>query len=343
MFKKMKIISKLVPVVAVTALGLLTANVSNAQQLTRVTYVSPSPSAINSYPIFVAMGEGYFKDEGIEIKAEAVNGSGPVLQALASGQAQLGRPGPAPLIKARARNVDVVFVYNSLPRTSFGILVKTGSNYKLPSDLKGKTIGVGTADGAEVGFARSILGSYNMKEPQDYKFIAVGDGGPATAGFLRGDIEAYVGSIADAAILNSRGMKVRDVTPDKFQVLFGNGYAMMGDYIKKNPKIVEGVGRALVRATIFARNPANRDKVLQHLAAGNRQEIEDKNFANALLDAVLAKGLPFDESKGWGYNEPAAWQNWHDSMLKEKELDAPLKDLAAAYTNAFVPAWNAKK
>ena len=343
MFKKMKFISKLVPIAAVGIFGLLTANISNAQQVTRITYVSPSPSAINSYPIFVAIGEGYFKDEGIEVKAEAVNGSGPVLQVLASGQAQLGRPGPAPLIKARARGVDVVFIYNSLPRTSFGILVKTASNYKLPSDLKSKTIGVGTADGAEVGFARSILGSYSMKEPQDYKFIPVGDGGPATAGFLRGDIEAYVGSVADAAILNSRGMKVRDITPDKFQVLFGNGYAMMGDYIKKNPKLVEGVGRALVKATIFARNPANRDKVLQHLAAGNRQEIEDKNFANALLDAVLAKGLPFDQSKGWGYNEPAAWQNWHESMLKEKELDAPLKDLAAAYTNAFVPAWNGKK
>ena len=343
MFKIMKLISKFVPVVAVTVFGLTTASMSNAQQLTRITYVSPSPSAINSFPIFVAIGEGYFKQEGIEIQAEAVNGSGPVLQALASGQAQLGRPGPAPLIKARARGVDVVFIYNSLPRTSFGILVKTDSKYKLPGDLKSKTIGVGTADGAEVGFARSILGSYSMKEPQDYKFIPVGDGGPATAGFLRGDIEAYVGSIADAAILNSRGMKVRDITPDKFQVLFGNGYAMMGDYIKKNPKLVEGVGRALVKATIFARNPANRDKVLQHLAAGNRQEIEDKNFANALLDAVLAKGLPFDQSKGWGYNEPAAWQNWHESMLKEKELDAPLKDLAAAYTNAFVPAWNGKK
>ena len=95
MFKKMKTITKLVPVVAVTILGLLTANVSSAQQLTRVTFVSPSPSAINSFQIFVAMGEGYFKDEGIEIKAEAVNGSGPVLQALTSGQAQLGRPGPA--------------------------------------------------------------------------------------------------------------------------------------------------------------------------------------------------------------------------------------------------------
>jgi NitT/TauT family transport system substrate-binding protein len=343
MFKKIKSISRLVPIMAACILGLSAASISNAQSVTRITYVSPSPSAINSFPIFVAIGEGYFKQEGIEVKAEAVNGSGPVLQALSSGQAQLGRPGPAPLIKARARGVDVVFIYNSLPRTSFGILVKTDSKYKQPSELKGKTIGVGTADGAEVGFARSILGSYSMKEPQDYKFIPVGDGGPATAGFLRGDIEAYVGSVADAAILNSRGMKVRDITPEKFQVLFGNGYAMMGDYIKKNPKVVEGIGRALVKATIFTRNPANREKVLQHLAAGNRQEIEDKNFANALLDAVLAKGLPFDQSKGWGYNEPSAWQNWHESMLKEKELDAPLKDLSAAYTNAFSKAWNTVK
>jgi NitT/TauT family transport system substrate-binding protein len=151
MFKKMNLISKLVPMAAIAVFGLSTTGLSHAQQVTRITYVSPSPSAINSYPIFVAIGEGYFKDEGIEVKAEAVNGSGPVLQVLSSGQAQLGRPGPAPLIKARARGVDVVFVYNSLPRTSFGILVKTDSKYKLPVDLKGKTIGVGTADGAEVG------------------------------------------------------------------------------------------------------------------------------------------------------------------------------------------------
>ena len=63
-----------------------------AQEMTKVTFVQPSPSAINSFPVFVAIGEGYFAEEGLEVTVEAINGSGAVLQALSSGQAQFGRP-----------------------------------------------------------------------------------------------------------------------------------------------------------------------------------------------------------------------------------------------------------
>ena len=314
-----------------------------AAEMTKVVFVQPSPSAINSHQVFIAIGEGYFAEEGIEVSTEALNGSGAILQALASGQAQIGRPGPAPLMKARERGVDVTFLYNSLPRSSFGILVKADSAYKDPADLKGKVIGIGTADGAEVGFARAILDSYGMSEPADYTFLVVGDGGPATAGFMRGDIEAYVGSLADRAILTYRGLPMRDVTPDRFQTLFGNGYAAMTDYVRANPKVIEGFGRALARASDFVRDPANREKVLAHLKAANPQEGEDPKFANALLDAVLDKGTPHDMAKGWGYNEPDHWQAWHDSLVGSGELKAPLPNLTAAYTNDFVQAWNAKK
>lgn len=320
------------------AVGLGVSGAALAQ--TNVTFVSASPSAINVYPVLVAIGEGYFKDEGINVRWEALNGSGAILQALAAGQAQIGRPGPAPVMQARARGVDVVFLYNSLPRSSFGILVKEGSAYKSPGELKGKVIGVGTADGAEVGFARAILADYGLKENTDYKFIPVGDGGTATAGFLRGDIEAYAGSLADQAILNFRGMKVRDITPDKFQTLFGNGYVAMRSYIDANPKVIEGFGRALVRATRFTYDPKNREKVLAHLAAGMPSEIEDKGYANSLLDAVLAKGQPMDPSKGIGYQPPEHWEDWHKSAVETGTLKAPLDDIKKAYTNQFVDAWN---
>ena len=323
------------------ALALFGATSASAQ-LTRVVYVQPSPSAINSYPVHLAAGLGYFAEEGLEVVTESLNGSGAILQALASGQAQIGRPGPAPLMKARERGVDVVFIYNSLPRSSFGILVKEGASYQAPDDLKGKVIGVGTADGAEVGFARAILTDYGMSEPADYTFIPVGDGGPASAGFMRGDIEAYVGSLADRAILTYRGLPVRDITPDRFQTLFGNGYAAMGDYIRANPKVIEGFGRAMVRATLFARDPANRDEVLRILREANPQEGEDPKFAGALLDAVLVKGVPHDPSKGWGYNDPEHWKAWETSLVGSGELKAPLADLSQAYTNAFIQTWNAR-
>jgi NitT/TauT family transport system substrate-binding protein len=311
--------------------------------LKNITFVQPNPSAINSFQVFVAIGEGYFKDEGLNVRVESIDGSAPVLQALSAGQAQIGRPGPAPVLLARARGVDVVFLYNAVPNSSFGIVVKRDSAYKTPADLKGKVIGVGTRDGAEVGFARAILNDLGMAEGRDYTFIPVGDGGPATAGFLRGDIEAYVAATSDAAILNNRGLFVRDITPEKFKSYFGNGFAAMGDYVAKNPDVIEGFGRALVRATKFAMDDKNRAAVMKHLAAGNRQESEDQKFAGALFDAVKLKATPHDLSRGWGYQDPAHWEAWHQSLLKSGDLKQALPKLDAAYTNKFVEVWNKPK
>ena len=98
-----------------------------AQELEKITFVQPSPSAINSFPVFVAIGEGYFAEEGLEVSVEAINGSGPVLQALSSGQAQFGRPGPGPVLAARGRGVDVVFIYNVAARSNFGLVVEEES------------------------------------------------------------------------------------------------------------------------------------------------------------------------------------------------------------------------
>ena len=127
-----------------------------AQELEKITFVQPNPSAINSFPVFVAIGEGYFEEEGLEVSVEAVNGSGPVLQALAAGQAQIGRPGPGPVLAARApRRRRRLHLQRGCRKLDFGIVVEEDSAVQAPADLKGKVIGIGTADGAEVGFARA--------------------------------------------------------------------------------------------------------------------------------------------------------------------------------------------
>lgn len=318
----------------------LSVGSAKAQDLEQITFVQPSPSAINSYPVFVAIGEGYFADEGLEVTVEAVNGSASVLQALAAGQAHFGRPGPAPVLGARARGVDAVFIYNVAARTNFGIVVAEDSEYQSIEDLKGTTVGTGTADGAEVGFARNVLTGQGLAEGTDYTFLTVGDGGPATAAFTRGDIVAYSASVADAAILTQRGLPVRDITPPEYQRFFGNGLATMGDTIRDNPELVEKFGRAFARAHAFALDDANREVVLAHLKEGNPQEGEDAAFQSALFDAVRAKTIPVDDSNGLGYLPPDIWAEWQDSLVAGGDLSAPLDDLEAAYTNDFIPIWN---
>ena len=318
----------------------LAATTAAAQDLEQITFVQPSPSAINSYPVFVAIGEGYFAEEGLEVTVEAVNGSAAVLQALSAGQAHFGRPGPAPVLGARSRGVDAVFIYNVAARTNFGVVVAEDSDYQAIEDLKGTTVGTGTADGAEVGFARNVLTGAGMAEGTDYTFLTVGDGGPATAAFTRGDIAAYSASVADAAILTQRGLPVRDITPPEYQRFFGNGLATMGDTIRNNRELVEKFGRAFARGHAFALDDANRAAVLAHLKEGNPQEGEDAGFQSALFDAVRAKTVPVDDSNGLGYLPPEIWVEWHDSLVEGGDLSAPLDDLEAAYTNDFVPMWN---
>jgi len=308
---------------------------ATAQELTKVTFVQPSPSAINSFNVFVAIGEGYFAEEGLDVTVEAINGSSAVLQALSSGQAQFGRPGPGPVLAARGRGVDVVFIYNFAARSNFGLVVPADSPVQSPAGLKGEVVGVGTADGAEVGFARNVLAGSGLAENTDYTFLAVGDGGPASAAFTSGEIKAYSASTADAAILNQRGVPVREITPPEYSRFFGNGFVTSGELIRSNPELVEKFVRAIWRGHVFAMDDANREAVLAHLAAGNPQESEDAAFASALFDAVRAKTVPVDMTNGYGYQPPEVWEEWQQVQIAGGDLPGPLPDLTAAYTNDF--------
>ena len=306
-----------------------------AQSMRDITFVQPSPSAINSFPVFVAIGEGFFEEEGLNVTVEAINGSGAVLQALSAGQAHFGRPGPGPLIAARSRGVEAVHIYNVAARSNFGIAVQEGSDYQAIEDLRGKVIGTGTADGAEVGFARNVMTGAGMTEGDDYEFLTVGDGGPATAAFLNGEIDAYSASTADTAILNQRGMAVRDITPAEFGRFFGNGIATMADTIANDRELVEGWSRAFAKGHAFALDDANREAVLAHLAAGNPQEGEDKEFQSALFDAVRSKTVPTEGSAHLGWYPAEVWGEWQDALVAGGEISGPLDDLSAAWTNEF--------
>jgi NitT/TauT family transport system substrate-binding protein len=307
-----------------------------------VTFVIANPSAINIIPVAVALGEGYFEKEGLNVTVEALNGSGPVLQALTAGQGHIGNPAAGPFLGARNRGIDVTFIYRLNPNSSLSMVVKDESAAQSATDLKGKVVGIGTADGAEASFARSIFSDLGMEEGKDYTFLVVGDGGLATAGFMRGDIDAYVAATSDAAILNSRGLSLRNITPEKFRQFFGNGFAAMTDYIEKNPDVIEGFGRAVVKGARFAADPANIEKVIDHAAAVNPQEGEDRGFSRALIEQIVVRQTPFDPSKGYGYQDLEAWQAWQESLVSSGELKAPLPDLEAIYTNRFVEAWNAQ-
>lgn len=309
---------------------------------TAITFAVPNPSALTWMPYWVAVGEGYFADEGLDPTLEAIDGSAAVLQAMSAGQAQIGAPGPGPTLGARARGVDVKFLYNLYPKSVFGLLVKEDSPYQTPADLKDTVIGVGTADGAEVSFTSAIMTGAGLTRDVDFTFLPVGDGGTAAVAFLGDEVSSYAGAVSDAAILAARGLNLREITPEEYLGFFGNGIAMLESQMADMPDLAPKFGRALVRGTRFASDPANKEACLAHCAAGNPQEGE-QDYAAALFDAVLVRMTPTDAyiGEGYGYQPPEHWQAIYDGALESGALSEPLPDLSAAYTNEFVPGWNA--
>jgi NitT/TauT family transport system substrate-binding protein len=324
------------------AAGLTLASPAILRAQTAVTFAVPNPSALTWLPYWVAVGEGYFAEEGFDMRLEAIDGSSAVLQAMTAGQAQIGAPGPGPTLGAKARGIDVKFLYNLYPKSVFGLLVKEESPYQTPGDLAGKVIGVGTADGAEVSFTKAIMTDLGLTEGTDYTFLPVGDGGTAAVGFLRDEVDAYAGAVSDAAILASRGLVLREITPEAYLGFFGNGIAMLESQMAAMPELAPAFGRALVRGTLFASDPANKETALAHCAAGNPQEGE-QDYAASLYDGVVERMTPTDAfiGMGYGYQPPEHWQAIHDSAVASGALSEPLADLESVYTNEFVAGWNA--
>jgi len=312
-------------------------------ELTAITVVRPNPSVVNMFNLCSAWGEGYFAEEGLEISTEAVDGVSPVLQALIADRAEIGVPAAGPVLLARGQasgpDQEPVMFYNHFAQSTYGLVVPEDSEYQQPADLADTTVGVGTADGAEVFFVRSILTDAGLEEGTDYEILPVGDGGPALAAFERGDIQSYAAAVPDMSTLNSQGLPVREITPDEFLTYFGIGFAATQTYIDENPKVIEGFARALVRGTEFGL--ANKEAALAHCAELNPEEGANVEATTALFD-IVAERLRSVDGSPWGVFSPEAWEAWEAALIETGELAGPVEDLHAAYTNVFAEAANAE-
>jgi NitT/TauT family transport system substrate-binding protein len=323
-----------------TAAGSTTTSVETtttaAAELTQVTFLSPNPSGMSVFPVCVARNQGFFGDQGLEVQYEAVDGSGAVLQALAAGQAEFGLPGPVPMMAAVERGEEYVGIFNAMPAGVFSLVVPEDSVIQAVADVRNTVVGVGTADGAEVGWVTGLLSTAGFSEGADYTLLPVGDGGQATAAFERGEIDSYAGSVVDIAIMRARGLSTRDLTPDGYKLSIGNMYATTAGIIAERPELVQDFVNAILQATVFAFDPANFDTVLADCALVSPEEAREPELAAALLRVVMQHSA-IPGSNQFGLYTTAQWEFVQEAALAGGAIAAEV-DLAKIFTNQFVEA-----
>lgn len=91
-------------------------------------------------PLWVAMDEGDFAKNGINVEFTHITSSSTAIQTMIGGDIQITTMDPQTVIRANAEGADVRMVVGITNRFAFSLMVQP--DIRKPSDLKGKSIGI---------------------------------------------------------------------------------------------------------------------------------------------------------------------------------------------------------
>lgn len=143
---------------------------------------------------YIALDEGFFSDEGLEVKVEAMQNAAAIVPGVLNGQIQIGQGAMPPVVSAVAQGLPLVIVANAanVPQDAdadpMAILVKPGSDIASPKDLDGKIVAVNALQAAiELIVSQAI--ENDGGDPSTVTYVAMPFPDMAAA-VERGDVDA---------------------------------------------------------------------------------------------------------------------------------------------------------
>jgi NitT/TauT family transport system substrate-binding protein len=294
-------------------------------------------SGVYYLPLPVIERLGFFKDAGVDVEVADVAGGSRALQAIVGGSADIGMGNFDHPIQMQAKGQPVIALlqYGRFPGFVLAMMASKADRYKSPADLKGMKIGV-TAPGSATNFMATYMMGRNGLKPEDASFIGVGVTSTAVAAARRAEIDAIVSSDPMITLMESEKLVkiVADArTPDGTRAIYGGPYPggviyATPSYIEKNPRAVQAVVNAFVRAmkwiaAAFAEDIARA--MPEEYALGNRP----------IYVRALEMSKPMYSPDG--RFEPGAVETAH-AVLKQFDpaVAAATIDLKKTYNDTFV-------
>jgi NitT/TauT family transport system substrate-binding protein len=309
----------------------------SAGETTAITVTTPFPSCLAFFPLYVAIERGYFADEGLDVSVEPLDGSGAAIQAVQADRAQIAMPSPGPFMQAVERGSELQNVYTMYQGDIFSVVVSGDSEIQSIEELESTKIGIGSPDGGEVAYVKSLLLEAAELEEADYELVTVGDGGSAAVALERGDVVAYSAAFIDIAIMRERGLDLRALTDPDYPTGIDSLAVAKDEWVEGNEDAVKGYGRALAKGTTWALD--NREGTVDVCAESFPDETSDRDFALAFLDEVVTlTNLPPEADGQYGYSPVGSLERYRDFLVEQGELEEPV-DLEI-FNNDFLDDYN---
>lgn len=200
-------------------------------------------------PFVVAKEKGYFAQEGYDVTLVPVAGSNEAAIQISAGNAEVGAASPGEaLVGIQSGKLDIRYFYDLYYANIWSTAVLPGSPIRTLADLKGKKLGVQSMGSAGVTFGRAFVHSAGLDPQTDVSFLPIGIGAQAVTSVERKMVDAVVYWDAALAKMQFSGLKLRIIpAPEDLRTLPDVGLLARSDTIKKNPRLLVGLARAIAK------------------------------------------------------------------------------------------------
>ena len=300
---------KLPAMLAAAALALITIGAAACNgkdtpaasgDLTKVTLNEVAHSIFYA-PQYVAIEEGYFAEEGIDLELVTGFGADKTMTAVLSGEADIGFMGSEASIYVYSQNPDDYIVnFAQLTQRAGNFLVarEPMENFQW-SDLKGKEILGGRKGGMPQMVFEYILKKNNLDPTADMNIDQSIDFGATAAAFSGGSGDFTVEFEPGATTLETEGAGyvVASLGVDSGYVPY-TAYSAKQSFMKEHPELVQGFTNALQKGMDYVQNhtPEEIAKVIAPQFKETDLEVITTIVTRYYEQDTWKKDLVFEES-----------------------------------------------
>lgn len=255
-----KIVSKLLLLTMIISICCSCGN-KETSELTPVTLNEVAHSIFYA-PQYVAIENGYFKEEGIDLNLVTGFGADKVMTSLVANEAQIGFMG----------SESSVYVYlegNEDYAVNFAQLTQRAGNFIVSreeikdftfEDLKGKTVLAGRAGGMPQMVFEYVLKKNGINPQKDLTMVQNIDFGLTAGAFTgnQGDFTVEFEPHATSLELQGEGYVVASLGVESGYVPY-TAYCAKQSYIKANPQVIQGFTNAIQKGLEYVNNHTSEE------------------------------------------------------------------------------------
>ncbi|HEY52133.1 MAG TPA: ABC transporter substrate-binding protein [Caldilineae bacterium] len=280
-------------------------------------------------PFYVAIDQGYFADENIEVELEH-GFETDFLKLLGTNERQFIIASGEQVILGRAQGLPVTYVATWYQKFPVVIFAPVEAGIKTPEDLIGKKVGIPGLFGASYIAWKGLVYATGIPEDQ----VQLESIGFTQASAVReGIVDAANDYAANGPVqFQLAGEEVDVIVIDDYIKLPANGLVTNETVIAEQPQLVAGMVRAMLRGIRFTLD--NPDEAFEISLQAVPEAAQEREINRAIFDASLPYWTPAVE-RALGQTDSAIWPATAEFMYDSGLVDK-LVDTEGIWTNQFV-------